>query len=79
VWIKITGFKLSTENRSFYQQYTQPFNQKVKKKMINNQQIHVIHIFSSMVKFNCEYKSFYQILSQLSNLSTKNSELYFCG
>ena len=34
MWIKKTHFKLSTENRSFYQQYTQPFNQKVKKKMI---------------------------------------------
>lgn len=79
MWIKKTHFKLSTENRSFYQQYTQPFIQKVKKKMINNQQIHVIHIFSSMEKLYCEYKSFYQILSQVSNLSTKNIELYFCG
>ena len=34
MWIKKTYFKLSTENRSFYQQYTQPFIQKVKKKMI---------------------------------------------
>ena len=41
---------LSTELRGVYQHYTQLFYQKVKKKMTNNQQNYVIHIFNKYKK-----------------------------